>query len=158
LQVGAEATLWIEHIIRAESQTLCGFLSHEEQLLFKEITGVQGVGAKIGLSILSALSPRDIIAAIVNQDKHALTMSDGVGTKMAERIIIELKNSKFVKTFSSTQEISPAATDAVKALVALGYENVAAQKVVLGLLKELGGGASVEGLIKAALLKLSRGS
>jgi Holliday junction DNA helicase RuvA len=150
LSPGQDLQLWIEHIIRAESQTLCGFLTYEEQLLFREVTSVQGVGAKVGLAILSAMSSKDIVHAVINQDKRAFTASDGVGAKMAERIVIELKNSKVIKTFNVS--VGTQTGDAVAALVALGYERGAAYRAVSELLME---NCSAEELIRAALLRLS---
>jgi Holliday junction DNA helicase RuvA len=152
--LGSEVVLWIEHIIRAESQMLCGFLTYDEQLAFREITSVQGIGAKAGLSILSAMSLSEIANAIINQDRRALTAADGVGPKMAERVIVELKNSKVLKSFQASTGADDGAKDAVNALVALGYESNAAYKAVRSVL-ETQDGSSTEQLVKAALVKLS---
>lgn len=154
LSLGSEVVLWIEHIIRAESQMLCGFLTYDEQLAFREITSVQGIGAKAGLSILSAMSLSEIANAIINQDRRALTAADGVGPKMAERVIVELKNSKVLKSFQASTGADDGAKDAVNALVALGYESNAAYKAVRSVL-ETQDGSSTEQLVKAALVKLS---
>jgi Holliday junction DNA helicase RuvA len=154
LAVGQKAELWIEHIVRPESQTLCGFLKYEEQLCFREVTNVQGVGVKVALSLLSTFSPQEIISHIINKDKDALTRADGVGQKMAERIIIELKNSKLLRGKFATggMEMVPSyVSDAIDALVALGYEKNKSKAVVLDLAKNF---SSPEELIKAALLKL----
>jgi Holliday junction DNA helicase RuvA len=148
-----EVALWIEHIIRAESQMLCGFLTHDEQLLFREITGVQGVGPKAGLSILSAMSLAEIANAIIAQDRHMLTSADGVGNKMAERLIVELKNSKVIKSFN--EEKDGRTKDAVNALVALGYDASVANRTVHSLQDALTD-CPTEQLVKAALVKLSR--
>ncbi|MDR1208307.1 MAG: Holliday junction branch migration protein RuvA [Holosporales bacterium] len=153
LSPGTEVALWIEHIIRAESQLLCGFLTHDEQLLFREVTGVQGVGPKAGLSILSAMSLAEISNAIIAQDRHALTSADGVGNKMAERLIVELKNSKIIKSFQGEKD--ERTKDAVFALVALGYESSLANRIVRSL-SEASTDCSTEQLVKAALVKLSQ--
>lgn len=162
LAVGQRTTLWIEHIIRAEAQLLCGFLSPEEQACFRELMTVSSVGAKAALALLSALSVGDIVAALTTQDKAALTRADGVGPKMAERLIIDLRNSKFVRTFAMTPgtnaKVSKAtsiASDAIEALVALGYERFTAQRVVLDLAQDFSL-ATTEDLIKLALTSISK--
>ncbi|MDR1598221.1 MAG: Holliday junction branch migration protein RuvA [Holosporales bacterium] len=165
LQKNASVTMWIEHIIRAESQTLCGFMSRDEQLVFREITSVQGVGVKAGLAILSVLAPKDVVGAILTQDKRAFTAADGVGAKMAERLTVELKNSKVIKTFDVLVDEPSVVADAVGALVALGYEYGVAQRAIsdaLGAGAGAGSGAgglepslSTEALVRSALVKLS---
>src|SRR5579863_5676597 len=89
---GERVVLFIETIMRAESLHLYGFGSKEVQDCFRLITTVQGVGMRMGLSLLSALSPVDIYQAIATQDKTTLTRADGVGPKLASRILTELKD------------------------------------------------------------------
>jgi Holliday junction DNA helicase RuvA len=135
---------------------LCGFLTYEEQLCFKEITNVQGVGVKAALSLLSILSPQEIISSIISKDKDALMRAEGVGQKTAERIIVELKNSKLLRGKSLPNAEGPGVipsyiSDAIEALVSLGYERSRSKSVVLDLAKNF---SSPEELIKAALSKL----
>ncbi|MDR2464302.1 MAG: Holliday junction branch migration protein RuvA [Holosporales bacterium] len=161
---GQEIVLWIEHIIRAETQMLCGFFTYEEQLLFRIITSVRGVGTKIGLAIISVMKPKEIVSAIVNQNKSAFVNIDGVGDKMAERIIVELKNSKHIKslyqlfgviqkTNEDVVEMSKL-SDAIEALVALGYDYIKAQKAIIEVSTKCINSTSQD-LVKSALTKLS---
>lgn len=162
LALGQRASLWTEHIIRADAQILCGFLSPEEQACFRELTSVSSVGVKAALALLSALSIAEIVAAITTQDKAALTRAEGVGPKMAERVMIDLRNSKFVRTFamSSTAgtkvaRATSAASDAIEALVALGYERFTAQKVVLDVAQDFSL-STTEELVKLALMRIAK--
>jgi Holliday junction DNA helicase RuvA len=161
---GQEIVLWIEHIIRAETQTLCGFFTYEEQLLFRIITSVRGAGIKIGLAVISIMTPREIISAIIEQEKSAFVQIDGVGEKMAERFIVELKNSKSIRSFYQTFNVdsntkkSPVEmskiSDAIEALVALGYDYTKAQKAVIETSKKYTD-LSPQDLVKSALTRLS---
>lgn len=156
--VNQSVVLWIEHIIRAESQVLCGFLTYDEQLCFREIMSVQSVGVKVALSLLSVFTPQEIISAILVQDKCIFTQADGVGPKVAERIIIELKNSKLIKTFKTSVDLPTTLlsveSDAIEALITLGYDRFHAQKVVLEISKGFSE-ISTEDLVKLALTQLS---
>lgn len=162
LTVSQPASLWIEHIIRAETQILCGFLSPEEQTCFRELTSVSSVGVKAALGLLSALSVGEIVSAITTQDKAALTRAEGVGPKMAERLMIDLRNSKFFRTFAMTPTTSAkiskatsAASDAIEALVALGYERFTAQRIVLDMAQDFSL-ATTEELVKLALARIAK--
>lgn len=158
LSVGQTVTLWVEHIFRADNQVLCGFLSLEDQLCFREITNVQGVGAKVALAVLSTFSTEELARVILAQDKQLLTRVEGVGSKMAERMIVELKNSKFFRGYrslsSTASEPAWAENDAIEALVALGYDRSSSTSTVEKLVKR-NPDLSTEKLIKAALVKMS---
>jgi Holliday junction DNA helicase RuvA len=152
--IGAEIVLWIAHIIREDTQFLCGFVSYEERLWFREILGTRGIGTKVALSIFSALELRDVVAAILAQDAEALTRAGGVGKIVAERIITELKNSKLLKReiFSPSDNNniqSGIERDVVDALVALGYERTDARSAVMNVESE--NFSSTEELLKKAL-------
>ncbi|GHS93903.1 Holliday junction ATP-dependent DNA helicase RuvA [Alphaproteobacteria bacterium] len=161
LALGQDVTLWIEHLFRAETQILCGFLSYDEQLCFREVTSVQGVGAKVALALLSLFPPQGVAQAILEQDKQALLAADGVGSKMAERLLMELKNSKWAKACAdafplmSSKIHSPAEKDAVEALVSLGYDRFHAKNMI-GELVQAAPQDSAEKLIKAALANQGR--
>lgn len=150
-------TLWIEHIIRPENQQLCGFLSYDEQLWFREIISVQGVGVKATLSLLSTLSIAEIHDAIINRHKEVLTQADGIGPKAAERIINELKNSK--KLTNLTQSFAPISShqsrqnDVVSALSNLGYDKNEASKIIKLIYSD---DLTTQDLIKIALARLSK--
>lgn len=91
-QSGDVASLLIETLVREDAITLYGFADASEQEWFKLLTSVQGVGAKAGLAILAVCSPAQLMTAIMAQDKAALTQADGVGPKLATRILTELKD------------------------------------------------------------------
>lgn len=132
--VGAAAVLWIETHIREDHFHLYGFATESERSLFRILTTVQGVGAKVALAILSALTPEQIHTALASQDVAAFTRASGVGKKLAERIVTELKGKAGsiladVPALSAhTGAVKVPATgtsavlqDAVSALTNLGY-------------------------------------
>ena len=166
--VGEAMALFIETQVREDAITLFGFAKAEEQRWFKLLTTVQGVGARVGLSILSALSPSELGAAIAHQDKAALSRASGVGPKLAQRIVIELKDK--VGTILPDFEVAPAAAaaggapsggsvlaDAVSALVNLGYRPAEASTAVSVAKGKAGEDASLDALIKAALKEAMSG-
>ena len=132
---GAPASLLIETVIREDAFTLFGFADQAEQEWFKLLTSVQGVGAKAGLAILSVNTPDKIALAIAAQDKAAIQAADGVGPKLATRILTELKDKAAnidlspaanAVTYDEIAADEPAAdagldNDAISALVNLGY-------------------------------------
>jgi len=87
-------TLWLKHIKKEDSDSLFGFLSKEQKELFIDILNIKGIGSQIGMAILSKLSINEIITAINTQNKKLLCSVPGIGQKMTERLILELK-SKF---------------------------------------------------------------
>lgn len=131
-------------VIREQSQTLFGFLSEEERDLFEELINISGVGPKTGLSLIGHLSRNKMCEAVMNNDISALSKVPGIGKKTAERLILELKD-RFAKTAKSwgvaadfsipldpqTQKIS----DAMNALINLGYTQAVAEKAVKKTLK-----------------------
>lgn len=147
---GSETTLFIETVVREDSISLYGFTSALEKEWFLTLTKVQGVGAKVCLSILSILTPPQLSQAIAAQDKTSFTRAAGVGPKLAARIVTELKG-KMVglsvgadisdyatamddenQTTASTENYSAtnAVEDAISALVNLGYQRIDAYQAV----------------------------
>lgn len=156
LEMGKAAVLWVEHIFRADDQLLCGFLSFDEQLCFRDLTNVQGVGAKVALAVLSTFTPTEFAGVILSQDKELLKRVEGVGPKMAERMLIELKNSKVLRSYKGATEAPlMLVNDAVEALVALGYDRLAAEKTVEQI-EKANPLLSTEDLIRTALAHMSR--
>lgn len=133
---GDSASLLIETVIREDAFTLFGFADQAEQEWFKLLTSVQGVGAKAGLAILSVNTPDKIALAIAAQDKAAIQAADGVGPKLATRILTELKDKAAnIDLAPAPQSVSyrdiaadePTTdsgidNDAISALVNLGYQ------------------------------------
>lgn len=168
---GEETTLYTEMWVREDSINLYGFVDHQERFWFKTLTTVQGVGAKAALSILSALEPEVLHQSIVAQDKVPLTQADGVGPKLAGRIINELKDkvAQFGSVSSSSSESQPMTTlpsfmpvtknknmdDAISALINLGYKRAEAYTVIKQAANELGDEAPIENLIRIGLKELS---
>ena len=168
---GLAVSLLIETHVREDHIHLYGFADAAERDWFKLLLSVQGVGAKAALSILSALSAGEVYQAIAAQDRAMLTRADGVGPKLATRVVNELKD----KAISLSLEGAPAAVtetargngsnsgagaggsvqDAVSALVNLGYGRAEAFGAVTDAAKPLGEVASVEQLITAGLKELS---
>ncbi len=159
---GEKAVLLIETVMRAESLHLYGFESGEEQDCFRLLITVQGVGMRMGLALLSALAPSDIYQAIAAQDKATLTRADGVGPKLASRILTELKdkipaNINFIKNvYPVPSSLSPNVQEAVSALVNLGYRRLEAVTAVSKAQQHLGEEASLNDLIRQGLSFLSR--
>jgi holliday junction DNA helicase RuvA len=160
--VGQKMTLYIEHIIREDSQMLCGFINEMERAWFRILLTVQGVGVRVALAIMSTLSIDDLSEAILTQNKHTLTRADGVGPKVASRIVLELKGKEptgYKLNLTTQQTIgtsqSTIAQDAISALISLGYNKNEASSAVAETVK-LSGSLPVDQLIRASLQKLSK--
>lgn len=128
---GQAAVLWIETHVREDHIHLYGFATTEEKMMFLQLTKVNGVGNKMALAILSTLTPQQVVTAISAEDKPALTAAPGVGPKLALRIITELKEKLVGMSVSSTvmpghagastQAEANGLSDAISALINLGY-------------------------------------
>ena len=169
LAKGIEVSLWIETIVREDSISLYGFSSPLEKEWFLTLTKVQGVGAKVCLSILSVLTPFQLSQAVAAQDKSSFARASGVGPKLAARIVSELKgkivlvsdNADATELSASLMENEPtenktaeksakAIEDAISALVNLGYQRIEAYQAVNAAATKLPE-ADVSKLIKGAL-------
>lgn len=156
---GAPISLSIETYVREDQFRLFGFLSDEERQWFRLLMGVQGVGAKVALAVLGLLPPTAIAESIAAQDKAAIARTPGVGPKVAQRIVQELKDKAPAPQFSvpdghvsiETKELE----DALSALVNLGYQRNAAYMVLQSLRNE-NTELDMQGLIKGALRELSQ--
>ncbi|MEC7488125.1 MAG: Holliday junction branch migration protein RuvA [Pseudomonadota bacterium] len=160
---GEVVSLIIETHIREDHIHLYGFLDPAEREWFRLLTTVQGVGARVGLGILSVLAPDELSDAILTQDKEMITRVPGIGPKLAARINTELKEkvgglekltpAKVGITANSTMR--GALEDAVSALVNLGYRRSDAFGAVTGAIRVIGDAAAVEDLIRAGLRELT---
>jgi Holliday junction DNA helicase RuvA len=162
---GQPASLQIETQLREDRLQLLGFASQAERDWFRLLVTVQGVGARIALSILSTLEPDALVRAVASQDKAALARAEGVGPKLAQRIANELKDKAAGLMLGEAARVSAApaaavergpAADAVSALVNLGYGRSEAFGAVAAVAGALGAKASVEALIKASLKELAQ--
>lgn len=164
-QVGAQGTrvtLFIETVMRAESLHLYGFESREEQDCFRLLTTVQGVGMRMAMALLSTLSSCEIYQAIGAQDKTMLTRADGVGPKLASRIVTELKDkipadiTYTSNVYPHPSSLSPMVEEAVSALVNLGYRRIEAVTAVSKAQQNVGDEFALNDLIRQGLSLLSR--
>lgn len=166
LVAGGEATMLVETIVREDAISLYGFLETAERDWFRILTTVQGVGARVALSILSTLSPDEIARAIAAQDRATLSRPAGVGPKLAARLATELKDKAAAfgiapvpKGATGSAIAAPAGSineDAVSALVNLDYKRVEAFGAVARATQRLGEGATFDAIVRAALQELAR--
>jgi Holliday junction DNA helicase RuvA len=144
--------------VREDALQLFGFQDHEEKQLFLLLIGVSGIGPKLAVNILSGIAAEDLARALKEADQARLVAIPGVGRKLAERMIVELKDK-----FASLAPVGPESAkpeggsqlllDAVSALVNLGYKRPDAEKVVREVLRR--GERSLEGVIKETLRRIS---
>ncbi|KAA0597166.1 Holliday junction DNA helicase RuvA [Azospirillum lipoferum] len=171
MAVGERVSLVVETFIREERIVLHGFGDQADREWFKLLTTIQGVGARLALSILGVLDPDQLTRAIASQDKTALVRADGVGPKVAARILNELKDKVGNLALGPAATVgapagkgaptavpgaSPALADAVSALVNLGYGRSEAFGAVVAAGRVLGDDAGVSDLIRQGLKELSQ--
>lgn len=161
-QAPAVAKVLIETHVREDAIVLYGFADSAERDWFRLLTTVQGVGGKVALGILSAMSPRDLIGAIAAGDKASLTRAQGVGPRLAIRLLTELKDKTgAMPTSASGVSYTPIAAatpadDALSALINLGYRRPEAQQTVARVLDRLGEKATLDSLIRDSLKELAQ--
>lgn len=164
--VGEALSLSIETYVREDMIKLFGFASELERDWFRLLQSVQGVGAKVALSVQSVLSPGELASAIALQDKAMVSRAPGVGPKVAQRIVTELRDKAPAFSGSAAAEIGlqsaigaglapAAATDAVSALTNLGYSAQQASAAVSRALKKAADGADSAQLIRLGLRELA---
>lgn len=164
---GEAAVLLIETYVREDQFRLFGFSNHLEREWFRLLQNVQGVGAKVALAILSTLSPAEIANAIALRDIAMVSRAPGVGKKVAERIVTELRSKapafagEATGTIGLKQELGEGVaggpiTDAVSALSNLGYSRDQAANAVSAALKQGGEDADAAKLIRLGLKELAR--
>lgn len=161
--VGQPATLAIETQVREDAIRLFGFASDAEREWFRLLQTVQGVGAKVALAILSILAPAELASVIAAQDRAAVAQAQGVGPKLAARIVAELKDKapaidpalvRLVGDDGAKPAPGPA-NDAVSALVNLGYGRPQAAAAVAASVKAIGENADAGALIRRGLKELA---
>ena len=168
-RLGEEVTIYTYFQVREDAMTLYGFLHSQDRDMFRQLIGVNGIGPKGGLGILSVLRPDDLRLAIVSEDVKALAKAPGIGNKTAQRLILDLKDkismddvlgsmalsgdSGMGPSAPSMAGLAEAAKEAVQALVALGYTNTEASRAVKQV--EVADGMTSEDVLKASLKHLS---
>jgi Holliday junction DNA helicase RuvA len=163
---GEACVLFIETYVREDQLKLFGFMTALEREWFNLLQSVQGVGAKVALAVLSTLTPSELANAIALQDKTSVSRAQGVGPKVAVRIVTELKNKAPAYAGEAIniglkQEIgegvaSAPVADAVSALTNLGYSRDQAANAVAAAMKTAGEGADSAKLIRLGLKELAR--
>ena len=164
---GEAAVVWIETYVREDQIRLFGFVSEAEREWFRLLLNVQGVGTKVALALLSTFKAGELATAIAMRDVAAITRTPGVGRKLAERLVLDLKDK--APAFGS---VDPAvirlqddvedrrapqpAVDAISALVNLGYPQAQASAAVAAAMKAAGEGPKAEALIRLALREMAR--
>ena len=164
---GQAVTLAIETHVREDQIRLFGFLTDAEREWFRLLQTVQGVGAKVALSVLSAFKPADLATAIAMGDKSAIRRAPGVGPKVAERMVIELKDKAPVYSALDPAVIRLSGAvdekrapqpllDAVSALINLGYGQPQAAAAIAAAARSAGDGAETKQLIRLGLKEISK--
>jgi Holliday junction DNA helicase RuvA len=164
---GEAAALAIETYVREDQIKLFGFASDTEREWFRLLLNVQGVGTKVALAILSTFKVGDLASAIALKDVAAITRTPGVGKKLAERIVLDLKDKapafgsvdpavmKLQGEMDANRAPAPA-IDAISALVNLGYQQAQASAAVAAAMKVAGEAPRTEALIRLALKEMAR--
>ncbi|MGC8862825.1 MAG: Holliday junction branch migration protein RuvA [Armatimonadota bacterium] len=160
-KLGEKVRLLVTTVVREDSITLYGFSDEAQQGMFELLIGISGVGPKLALNILSVMPVEQIVRAVSTDGFHDLSRVPGVGTKTAQRIVIELREkiaasvwAHEVRTACSPEQ--QVIDDAVEGLVALGYGRNDARAAAEKALKEASSGRDTASLVTAALKLLSR--
>ena len=166
--IGREVTVYTYFQVREDATSLYGFLNRQDRDMFRQLIGVNGVGPKAALGILSTMTPDDLRMAIVTGDAKAISRAPGIGPKTAQRLILDLKDKVSMEEVLGnlalpsdggasaalgTIGMGEAAKEAVQALVALGYSNMEANKAVKQV--EVTETMTAEDVLKASLRYLS---
>ena len=157
LKEGTDATLYTYLHVREDVFDLYGFFSHDELNMFLQLLSVSGVGPKAALAILSVMTPNTVALAVITNDAKALTKAAGVGAKMAQRIILELKDKLkkaeiLPENIAEEVSINDTQSEAVSALMVLGYSQSDAKSAVA----KTDASLPTEEIVKLALKKLMR--
>jgi len=161
--VGNEVKIYTYLYVREDVMNLYGFLTQEELGMFELLLGVSGVGPKAAISVISSMSPSKFGLSVITNDYKSLTKAQGIGSKMAQRIVLELKDkinkTELVSSFGEKDQAADEIKDnsrfseAVSALIVLGYTASEANKAVASVYRE---DMDIESVIKNALKTLVR--
>jgi Holliday junction DNA helicase RuvA len=154
---GAEVALHIHTQVREDTLALYGFLDRNDKRIFERLITVSGVGPKLAITIQSGLPTDRLVAALRGQDHATLTRIPGVGKKLSERLVVELKDKleDMAVAAPAVAAAGPAAEDVLSALVNLGYQRPSAQKAIeAAVAKDKGVGEHFDALFRAALITI----
>ena len=156
--VGGNLMILTELQVREDAWTLFGFGSPQERDAFRALTSIQGVGGRLALAILSALSPDELARAVAQEDKAMIGRANGVGPKLAARIANELQGKLGIAGLGGGAPAprAGAAADAMSALANLGFKPAEASAAVNAAQDELGPDASLDALVRLALRKAGK--
>lgn len=167
-KTGSEVKIYTSFQVREDAMTLYGFLTRQDLLMFKQLLGVNGIGPKAALGILSTLRPDDLRMAIISEDAKAIARAPGIGPKTAKRVILDLKDrirmedimpggvelpGDLTDAAAGVNGMDGVGKEAIEALVALGYSMTEATKAVRQV--EITENMTVEGVLKASLKYLA---
>jgi Holliday junction DNA helicase RuvA len=154
-RLGEQVTIRTYHLVREDAVMLFGFLDETERTVFTRLLSINGVGPRLALALLSALTAEQVVRAVRNRDAAVLTAVSGVGKKTAERIVLELTGKLDDLAFapSALGQRAPAAEEALRALTALGVTVSDADRAVRAAIQEKGS-LSAPDLIREALARL----
>jgi holliday junction DNA helicase RuvA len=154
---GAEVSLHIHTQVREDTLALYGFLDRNDKRIFERLITVSGVGPKLAITIQSGLRTERLVAALRAQDHATLTRIPGVGKKLSERLVVELKDKleDMAVAAPAVAAAGPAAEDVLSALVNLGYQRPSAQKAIeTAVAKDKSVGDHFDALFRAALMTI----
>jgi Holliday junction DNA helicase RuvA len=153
--VKGKVSLYTHLHVREDSISLYGFASSEELTLFKSLISVTGIGAKLALTLLSALNPEQLVMAITSGDIDLLSQTPGIGKKMASRLVVELKGKLEKEWQEVALPLAPESADVISALTGLGYSVAEATRAISKIpdSQEL----SLEEKVRVALQQITRG-
>ena len=156
--IGADVLILTELQVREDAWTLFGFGSTAERDTFRVLTSIQGVGGRLALAILSALSPDELARAVAQEDKAMIGRANGVGPKLAARIANELQGKLGVVAIGGAAPVprGGASADALSALANLGFKPAEASAAVNAAQDELGADANLDALVRLALRKAAK--
>ncbi len=157
---GREVELFIHTQVREDALSLFGFLSEDEKRVFSQLIGVAGVGPKVALAVLSGARPDQLRAAVASGEAKSLTKIPGIGKKIADRIVLELRDKLgppgSAESLPGGSPLGGAAADVASALANLGYRRGDADAAVAASEKELSEGATFEALLRKSLARLGK--
>ena len=158
--IGSDVMLLTEMQVREDSMTLFAFGTAGEREAFRQLTSVQGVGGRVALAILSTLDPAELAAAVAHGDKAMVARANGVGPKLAMRIVNELAGQMGSPALAAVAGAPAprggAAQDALSALANLGFKPAEASAAVAAAVADLGDGATLDALVRLALRKAAK--
>lgn len=154
-RLGEQVTLRTYHLVREDAAMLFGFLDDTEKTVFTRLLTINGVGPRLALAMLSAMTAESVVRAVRERNAAALTAVSGVGKKTAERVVLELtgKLDDIAFAAGALGQRAPAAEEALRALTALGVTQADADRAVRGVIQEKGSLSAPE-MIREALARL----